>query len=288
MLITGLILAALAALGVALGRPRRKETDTWDDYLGGDLELAERALGPMARRFSRSSLVQDVIEGTDEHNPIVRDLKTGGVFYRSFEIYMAVQIAAFLLGGALLAFSLLEGIEGWLRMVLIMSALIVSYWPYNHVKTKAQARSREIISHLPEFADLLLMVLPSMGVPQALAFTAERSTGPVADEMREMSRTLAARGLTDVEVFELFADRLGTPQGREFLSSLKASYLDGTTAVDTIRAQAENLRNLKYQHQRAIAKRLPVTLVVRFTIHFMPLLFILAFLPVLFSLSGVN
>lgn len=288
MLATGLVLAALAAVGVALGRPKAVASGAWDEYLGGDLELAERALGPMARRFSRSGIIHGIIEGTDEHNAIVRDIKTGGAFHRSFEVYIAVQLAALLSGGALLALSLLQGADGWLRIVLIILALIIAYWPYNQVRSKAQQRSREIIEHLPEFADLLLMVLPSMGVPQALAFTADRSTGPVAHEMQELSRTLSARGMTDIEAFELFSDRLGTLQGREFLGSLKASYLDGTTAVDTIRSQAENLRNIKYQQQRAVAKRIPVTLVVRFTIHFMPLLFILAFLPVLFSLSGVN
>lgn len=291
MIVTVGILLLVAA-GVALLMRQRSTVvneHEWDSYLSRKIESTERLLGPMARSFSRSGAVARMAESQRGPDTLRRDLELGGAFNGSLHIFYSMQLAALVVSSCLMALSFLEGITALNRLVFVGIAVIVAIWPYNRIRSSARRKAQTVLNELPDFAELLLMTISSTSVPNALSFTAERSSGSVAAEMRELVRLLngAGRG-REQEAFALTAARLGTVEGREFVVALQSAYLEGTTAAANIKSQVENLRMLKFQQQRSRAKRLPVSLVITFAIHFMPLLFILAFLPVLSSLSGLG
>lgn len=261
----------------------------WDGYLNRRLESTERILGPMARSLGRSGAVARMAENSKGTEQLRRLLELGGAFGGVLQIYWAMQLAAVVVGSFAIAFSFLEGISGGARVILLTVGVLIAAWPYNKVRNEAKRKTEIVLEQLPDFAELLLMTISSVSVPQALAFTADRVEGVVAADLRELVRMLngAGRGREE-QVFAITAARLGTTEGREFVAALQSSYLEGTTAAANIRAQVVNLRMLKYQQQRGRAKRLPVTLVVTFAVHFMPLLFILSFLPVIGALSGLG
>jgi hypothetical protein len=290
MIITiGFLLLIVAGVSIVLREKSPENTELeWEGYLNRKLESTERLLGSAARSFSRSGAVARLAHSERTPESVRRDLELGGAFSGNLRVFYSMQLAALVTGASLLALSFLEDLGGFYRFMLVGVGLIVAYWPLNKIKTAASRKRETIIEELPEFADLLLMVLSSMSILQALNFTAERSKGSVATEMKELVRTISGRAMAEEQAFALTAGRLGTAEGREFVSALQSSYLDGTTAVENIRSQVENLQNLRYQHQRGKAKRLPVSLVVTFAMHFLPLLFVLAFLPVIASLSGMS
>jgi hypothetical protein len=261
----------------------------WDGYLNRRLESTERILGPMARSLGRSGAVARMAENSKGTEQLRRLLELGGAFGGVLQIYWSMQLAAVVVGSFAVAFSFLEGISGGARVILLTVGVLIAAWPYNKARNEAKRKTEIVLEQLPDFAELLLMTISSVSVPQALAFTAERVDGVVAADLRELVRMLngAGRGREE-QVFAITAARLGTTEGREFVAALQSAYLEGTTAAANIRAQVENLRMLKYQQQRGRAKRLPVTLVVTFAVHFMPLLFILSFLPVIGALSGLG
>lgn len=291
MIVTvGIILVLVAALALLVrGTPSKEAELEWDGYLTRRRESTERLLGPMARSLGRSGAVARMAENGKGSDSLRRLLELGGAFGGSAQIYWSMQLAACVVGAFALSFSFLEGLGGGARLLLVGSAVLVAAWPYNKVRSEARRKTEIVLEQLPEFAELLLMTISSVSVPQALAFTAERVSGPVASDLRELVRMLngAGRGREE-QVFAVTAARLGTTEGREFVSALQSAYLEGTTAAANIRSQVENLRMLKHQNQRARAKRLPVTLVVTFALHFMPLLFVLSFLPVIGALSGLG
>ncbi len=290
MIITiGFLLLIIAGVSIIVREknPHSSELE-WEGYLNRKLESTERLLGSAARPFSRSGAVARLAESDRTPESIKRDLELGGAFNGNLRIFYSMQLAAMVVGASMLAFSFVDGLGGFYRFMLVGVGLIIAYWPLNKIKSSAERKRVTIIEELPEFADLLLMVLSSMSVLQALNFTAERSKGSVATELKELVRTISGRSMPEEQAFALTAARLGTAEGREFVAALQSSYLDGTTAVENIRSQVENLQNIRFQHQRAKAKRLPVSLVVTFAMHFLPLLFILAFLPVITSLSGMS
>jgi hypothetical protein len=289
MIVTiGFLFLLLAAVSMLLRdkAPQAPELE-WESYLNRKLESTERLLGSAARSFSRTGAVARLASSDRTPESIKRDIELGGAFGGSVKIFYSMQLSAMVFGAALLSLSFLEGISGLYRLLLVGFGITVSFWPVNKIKSMAQKKRALIIEELPEFADLLLMVLSSMSVLQALNFTAERSTGSVATEMKELVRAISGRLLAEEQAFQATAGRLGTPEGREFVAALQSSYLDGTTAVENIKSQVENLQTLRYQAQRAKAKKLPVSLVVTFALHFLPILFVLAFLPVVSSLAGI-
>ncbi len=291
MIITiGVVLVILAAMAILSRGKRVPETELeWDGYLNRRLESTERILGPMARSLGRSGAVARMADNSRSSESLRRLLELGGSFGGSLQIYWSMQLAAVVVGAFALAFSFLEGLSSGARIILVGVGVLAAAWPYNKLRNDARRKTDIVLEQLPEFAELLLMTISSVSVPQALLFTAERVEGPVAADLRELVRMLngAGRGREE-QVFAVTASRLGTTEGREFVSALQSAYLEGTTAAANIRAQVENLRMLKFQKQRGRAKRLPVTLVVTFAVHFMPLLFILSFLPVIGALSGLG
>jgi len=286
----GVLLLVIAAVALLLrGRSETAGEQEWDGYLSRKLESTERVLGPMARSLGRSGAVARMVESSKGPDAVRRNLELGGAFGGSLHVYYSMQLAALVVASVALAFSFLEGLEGLARVVLVGFGVAIAAWPYNKVKSDARKKADMVLDELPEFADILLMTISSVSVPQALNFTVERVDGAVAHEMRELVRMLNGSGRgREEQVFALTASRLGTTEGREFVAALQSAYMEGTTAAANIRAQVENLRMLKYQQQRARAKRLPVSLVITFAVHFMPLLFVLAFLPVVVALSGLG
>lgn len=291
MIITiGIILLLLAAVGLLSRGPHGSTTELeWDGYLNRRLESTERILGPMARSLARSGAVARIAETGKGSEQLRRLLELGGAFSGSLQIYWSMQLASIVIGSFAVAFAFLEGLSTGARVVLLAVGALVAAWPYNKARSDARRKTEIVLEQLPEFAELLLMTISSVSVPQALNFTADRVEGSVAADLRELVRMLngAGRGREE-QVFAVTAARLGTTEGREFVAALRSAYLEGTTAAANIRAQVENLRMLRYQQQRGRAKRLPVTLVVTFALHFMPLLFILSFLPVIGALAGLG
>lgn len=290
MIVTiGILLLLLSGVALLLrDKSPTIEDINWNNYLNSKLDSTERLLGPMARGLSHGGAIRRLAASGRTPDTLSRNLALGGAFGGNISIFYAMQLAACVVGSGMLAISFLGGVTQVYRLLLVGAGILITLWPYNKVRGAAKAKEAMLIDELPEFAELLVMVLTSMSITNALNFTVERSKGVVAMEFRELVRTLNSRAMPEEQAFSLTANRLGTPEGREFVGALQSAHLEGVTAVANIKAQAENLRMLKYQRDRGRAKRLPVSLVLTFAIHFMPLLFILAFLPVLSSLAGLG
>lgn len=289
MIVTvGIILVLVAAVALlSRGTPTTETELEWDGYLNRKLESTERLLGPMARSLGRSGAVARMVEGSRSSDSLRRMLELGGAFGGSIHIFWSMQLTACAVGAFSLAFSFLENVANPGKFLLVGGSLLVAAWPYNKVRSDARRKTDIVLDELPEFAELLLMTITSISVTQAVRFTAERVSGPVASDLQEMVRMLDTGRGREEQIFAVTAARLGTPEGREFIGALQSAYLEGTVAAANIRSQVENLRMLKYQNQRARAKRLPVTLVITFALHFMPLLFAISFLPVIAALAGL-
>jgi Flp pilus assembly protein TadB len=290
MIITIIIIGALLlACVLVLRNPSQFSiASEWNTYEDSKLESTERMLGPLARVFSRSNSVRRLSQPTRINDVINRDLKISGAFNSSLDIFYSVQLAAIVTGISLIGVSYLQIFGGLLSVMLAVIGITLALWPILQVRKLAKAKRSIILDELPEFADLLLMAITTMTIESALTFTAERATGIVGAEIRELLRALNNRTIDAAKLFEITAQRLGTPEGKEFIGALQATWIDKAATATNIQAQVNSLRELQYQKQRGIAKRLPITLVITFTIHFMPLLFILGFLPVFTSLTGLK
>lgn len=283
----GLALLAAAALFAARSSGGT-DREAWEEY-ENDTErtFVERAFAPLSQRFASGPLVAGALKSPDAFESLERDIRLGNSFGRSLEVYLSVQLSALIAGSFLLLLALGQGASSQQSTILLATGGIVAYLPYYRVQSQATKKEEEMLRHLPRFADLMVMVLGTLSVPQAISYAASKDSGPVADEMSSLVSMLSSRAMDDREAFKRAADRLGTTYGKDFVNTLAAAYIDGTASVDSIRKQTAGLRTLQFQSRRAYTKRMPVRMVGVFALHFLPLLLILAFIPVFFSLSGI-
>ena len=261
------------------------DEELWDQYLSNSSGVA-RLLASGGRPIASSKLVKD-LNGTKTYKSIDNNVRMGNTFQSSVEIFVSVQIAALIIGIMFLLFALIAQPVTLVKLLILLVGMVIPLWPVAELITEAQKRSAMISVDLPEFAELLLMVAPSMSIPAALAFTAERSKGIVGLEIFELVKTLGTRAIPEQEAFGLTAERLATVDGKQFINILANGYLQGSRVVEPLTSLAEQMRRSEFQKRRAYAKKLPVKLVIIFAIHFIPFLIGLAFLPVVYGFLGL-
>ncbi len=286
--VIGLTFLLAAALFAARGSGPADRT-AWEEYSKDEERtFVEKLFGPLSERFASGPIVSNALKNPGAFEVLSRDLRLGNSFGRSIEVYLSVQLVAIIAGmlGILSSFEASERFPQQ-RFILIAVGVIIAYLPYYRVRLQASKKEEQMLEHLPRYADLLTMVLGSLSVPQAIAYAAVRDEGPVAEEMSALVGLLSSRALPDKEAFERAADRMGTTYGRDFIQTLASAYLEGTTSVDSIRKQTAALRTLQYQSRRSYAKKMPVRMVGIFAVHFLPLVLILSFLPVINALSSL-
>jgi pilus assembly protein TadC len=289
MIVPVILLVVIFSVALYMLRGSVKQTDqAWQSYEDSLMSSTEAIVRPLSKLFYGTKSATNLAKRSKFNEHIARDIAITGLFAGSLEVYASVQIGSVFAGLALMSLAQIDVFAGLFSLCFLGIGLLLAIWPFQALRSAAKNKRDTILSELPDFADLLLMVMETWSVGQSLLFTSSRIEGVVALEMRELALALSTRTVSEKEAFKQCSDRLGTPEGREFVSALQSSVIDGTTAVKTIKAQVEMLREMRYQRQRGVAKRLPVGLVVTFTIHFLPLLFILALLPVYATLKGIG
>lgn len=290
MITTIILLTIIYSVAVyTLTRARGIEQENlWTTYTQTPADGVGKLLQPMARLFYGTKSTANLSKASRFNESLRKDLEFTGLFAGSLEVYFSVQASALFVGMTLAALSYVSALSGLTSLILLAVGVSLIVWPWDKVRRKAKEKREAVLTELPEFADILLMYLEAQSVIQACRQAAGKVDGVVSLEIRELVLALTTRTMSESEAFSRCASRLHTIEGREFVSALSAAVIDGTTAVKNIRSQVESLREIRYQRQRSIAKKLPTKLVVSFAVHFLPLIFILAGLPVVAALSGMN
>lgn len=244
-------------------------------------------LSGLGRPVSSTRLVKD-LEGTKTYNYILEKAKLGDTFQSNVDVFVSIQIASLIVSISFLIIIFFGGFKGIFAIILVLFAVILAFMPIAELLTEANKRSLKITSELPEFTEILLMVASSMSVPAALSFTAERTDGILAREMRELVKILTTRAMSEKEAFSLTSSRLSTPDAKQFIAILEKGFLEGVKVVEQLYSLSDQIRRADFQRKRSYAKKLPVKLVVIFGIHFMPFLLGLAILPVIIGFTKLS
>lgn len=263
------------------------DSSAWEAAVANEKSEVGRILLRVARPVANIPSIYDTAK-SPQYRALHAKILSSGTYGGSMEIFMAVQaIAAFVALCGLVA-GIVSGVSGLTLAALLLGSAAVAALPYNTVQKKAKKREEAVADELPLFAELLLMPLESGMTPMsALAFTAERLEGPVAQEVRNLRTVINSRSMSEPQAFQLAASRLGTPEANAFFTALMQAHLEGAKVIRNLQSQAEALRVTAFQRQRADLKKLPVKLVLIFAVHLLPMLFVAALLPTFFSLSQI-
>jgi Flp pilus assembly protein TadB len=286
------IMVLIASYATWASRSRRVDAD--EVRASFDAAMAE-ASGPLSSGLAKIARPVVTTQAVAEmsNSAAMRALKdrvaTSGLYGQDLNVFLAYQIAAVFIGCVLEAVALMGGQGMIMRVAIGLCGVGIAGWPYNQLTTKAKKAADAAADQLPDFVELLQMPLATgMSVPAALTFTAAQfQTGVVVQEVRWLLDTLSARTMAEEEAYTEAGRRIGSPEAAAFFNALGQAAIGGVKVTESLARQAQSLRLKAHQKRRAKIKGIPVTLVIAFALHFLPLLFVVTMLPMLFSLRSM-
>jgi Flp pilus assembly protein TadB len=287
------ILALSTALAVFLKATAANSTRdpavdaSWQAAVANERSQIGRILLRVSRPMANIPQIYEA-HHSQMYRALYNRIMASGTYGGSLEVYLAVQAMCAFIGATCLVGAVLSGQTGLTLTVVAVLGVGVTAFPYNVVAKKAKDRLGAVEEELPVFAELLLMPLESGMTPMAaLAFTAERLNGPVAEEVRNLRTVINSRAMSEPEAFRLAAARLGTAEASAFFTALMQAHLEGAKVIRNLQAQAESLRVAAHQKRRAAMKRLPMKIVLIMAAHMLPVLFVAALLPTFASMAQI-
>jgi tight adherence protein C len=159
----------------------------------------------------------------------------------------------------------------------VLGAFLPVFW----LSAKASARQAAILRRLPDSLDLLtLCVQAGLGLEGALRRVAEKQSGPLADELRQLLREIGL-GKSRRDALLDFAARTGIDDVRALAGALNQAEQMGTSLASVLQVQSERLRVARRQRAEQEARRAPVKMVFPLVFCLMPSLFIFILGPIL-------
>ncbi len=201
-------------------------------------------------------------------------------------IFKIILLAAVFGGGMFVAMS--KG--GDLPMVrrisfLVLGVIIGGMLPISTLARQIKTRQAAMQKQLPEVLDLLCVsVQAGLSFDAALRKIVTRMEGPFVTECRKMLDDVRM-GMTRRDALLDLASRCEVQEVSLFVTSVVQAERLGSNMSNTLKVQAENVRERHRQWVKAMALKAPVKIVLPLVGCILPAIFIVALGPALFSVA---
>src|SRR6185436_11517674 len=139
-----------------------------------------------------------------------------------------------------------------------------------------------IQGHIPFWLDLhSTLVEGGLGLDAALAIIVEEtahSKEPLFAELRQLHRDLML-GQNRIQAYRTFSDRAGVVELGHVVAAIVQAQQLGSGMIDTLRSQADMMRNKIWEGANQRAEKLPIKLLFPTAIGVLPSMFVVAVLP---------
>ncbi len=199
----------------------------------------------------------------------------------NFFSLLALQL---LVGGALLflAWFLTSTFQfdgGQMFLVVALMTLGGFFLPYGIITSKADTRQQTIRKTLPDFLDLLLVsVEAGLGFDMALKRVASQMPGPISMEVKRALEVIRMGGNREGALRGI-AWRSGVSELSSFISAVIQAEQLGSNITNTLRVQAEYMRQKRRQKAEELANKAQVKLIFPLIFFIFPSLFVVILGP---------
>jgi len=249
-----------------------------------DLELpfAERVLRPSIEGFSRaisSVLPASVLADIQKQLVMAGNTMT----LQAYVTFWAVIFCLFT-GLGLLMFVVLPGnLLLHKAIFVVMFAGVGLIFPRMWLKGKVKARQKRVIKAMPDAMDLITTCVEAgLGLDAALARVAEKSSGPLAEDLSRMLRDVAMGKLRREAMIEL-DERIGVEELSSFVNSVIQAEQLGVGIAQVLRVQSEQLRTKRRQRAEQAAHEAPIKMLFPLVLFIFP-----AFLLVILGPAAIR
>ena len=188
-----------------------------------------------------------------------------------------VLFAVALVGGTI-------GIQQALAVLLF--GLFGLMLPIVWLRGRVRARQRLILRALPDALDLITTCVEAgLGLDAALSRVAEKSTGPLAEEL---SRTLreVAMGRMRREALKELGNRTGVEELIMFINAIIQAEQLGVSIAQVLRVQSEQLRTRRRQRAEQAAHEAPIKMIFPLVLFIFPSFMLVILGPAIIRISS--
>ena len=151
------------------------------------------------------------------------------------------------------------------------------------LKGRVKTRQKLVIKSLPDALDLVTTCVEAgLGLDAALARVADKSSGPIADEMTRMLRDMAM-GKMRREALTEMADRIGVDELTSFVNAVVQAEQLGVSIGQVLRVQSDQMRIRRRQRAERTAHEAPIKMIFPLVLFIFP-----AFMLVILGPAGIR
>lgn len=230
----------------------------------------------------------------DKLESIHRKLQASGQDYvLTPEQFIGLRlVAAFVVALALcLVLAMLDRHGFMLYLLTVLVGTALGWWyPSLWLAERRKHRQLTVIRHLPSYLDFITMVVEAgMNIMGAIEHSARKGpAGPLTQEFSRLIRD-SRSGLPRADALRKMATRMNMPQISSFTGALTQAERVGASLGPTLRAQAQQRREERFQRAEKLALEAPVKMLLPLVMFFFPLIFLILGVFIYFRLkqSGV-
>jgi tight adherence protein C len=244
----------------------------------GALDHVAKALG---------SFFESRMQGLSEAE-MRRELMAAGMYRTSpvtligYRVISAVSVPATVLW--IVSSARMAGISA----ILLVAISIAIGWlgPMIVVRRRARMRLERIDLELPELVDLLVVTVEAgLGLASSMQLAAQRSSGPLGDELR-LALQEQAMGLQTDQVLANILTRSDTPALRSFVRSVRQGEALGVSIGQIMRNLSVEMRKRRFASAEERAQKAPVKMLFPLVALIFPALFIVLLAPAIISFTA--
>jgi tight adherence protein C len=244
--------------------------------------FAERVLAPSLEALARAAtsvLPAKVLAKIEKQLVMAGNPMT----LNAYVVFWMISVG--LMSGFIMASVLVVwGTVGIAQAVVVLAFGVIGWMlPGTWLKGRVKTRQKEVLRSLPDALDLVTTCVGAgLGLDAALARVAEKSGGPLADELARMLRDVAMGKLRREALAEM-ADRIGVEELTSFVSAVIQAEQLGVSIGQVLRVQAEQMRTRRRQRVEQTAHEAPIKMIFPLVLFIFP-----AFMLVILGPAGIR
>ncbi|MBR6013286.1 MAG: type II secretion system F family protein [Selenomonadaceae bacterium] len=169
-------------------------------------------------------------------------------------------------------------------VVVLAGALLGGIFPFAVLNSKINQRKKQLKKELPEFLDLLCVsVRAGLSFDGAVSKIVARMKCTLTDEFKHMQDDIRF-GMTKQYALTQLAKRCDVEAIYLFTTSIIQAEKLGTNMSQTLRVQADNMRERHRQFVKAEAMKAPVKIIFPMVLFIFPSVFVVLLFPAIISL----
>ena len=213
--------------------------------------------------------------------------KTGALYVLTAEDFLALCITLALLFPLAAALPMATGKSGILWSVLLVMLAMGAALPVMWISDTHKRRDRDIIRNLPVFLEYLTMCVDAgLNFLGALQQAVDKGPdGAMKNEFRIVLRDIRS-GLPRSEALQRMEERVNLKDLTTFVRSVIQAEKMGSSLRNTLKIQAEQRLEERFQRAEKTAMQAPVKLIIPLIMFIFPLTFVILLFPIVVKFMG--